>query len=75
MIQMKCVRPVPYEGRQLVAGETFEAKNELDAHVLISMGKAKRAKPESAISTREVVAQSAVAKTKRQYRRRDMTAQ
>jgi hypothetical protein len=77
MIQMQCVKPVPYQGRQLIPGEKFEAENELDAHVFICMGKAKKAKPESVASANDVVAGAQKRKPtkKRRYRRRDMIAE
>lgn len=80
MIPMKCLKAVTYDGRRYRPGDTFTARGEGDARTLAAVKLAERvAAPSTPVmyqyGTKVVVAEKAPAKPKRQYRRRDLTAE
>lgn len=88
MVSLLATQPFPYAGVSLKAGQSFEA-SEKDANLLKLVGRAidapaRRALPEILtvrVVTRELEPEDesarpdAVARPKRQYRRRDLTAE
>lgn len=75
MIKMICKQDHEYNGRQLRAGEPFEAMSSLDAKVLTAIGKAERQADERVRDDQEQVRDESGNRQQRRYRRRDMTAQ
>lgn len=74
-IPMVALKPQIYAGRRLVAGTEFTARGRSDARLLLALGRADFAMAEPEPVPAPVAVEPEVTKPKRQYKRRDMTAE
>lgn len=78
-IPMVALKPQIYASRRLAVGDEFTVRGRSDARLLLALGRADfamaHAAPEPEPAPVAVAAEPEVPKPKRQYRRRDMTAE